>query len=97
MKLPTYHLLDTPRQKPKQQPVCTYCAGQRAQAHNTKEPDVEHPLATPQATQLDNNVVLEGWAAVGGHAAVIQQLKEMVLAPLQYPDMFKHMAITPPR
>lgn len=42
-------------------------------------------------------MVAEGWVAVGGHAAVIQQLKEMVLLPLQYPDVFKHMGITPPR
>ena len=42
-------------------------------------------------------MVSEGWAAVGGHAAVIQQLKEMVLLPLQYPEVFKHMGITPPR
>ena len=50
-----------------------------------------------QPTQVDNNVVSEGWAAVGGHAAVIQQLKEMVLLPLQYPEVFNHMGITPPR
>ncbi len=39
----------------------------------------------------------EGWAAVGGHASVIQQLKEMVLLPLQYPEVFEHMGIMPPR
>ena len=53
-------------------------------------------MATP-ADRNNNNVVLEGWAAVGGHASVIQQLKEMVLLPLQYPEIFKHMGITPPR
>ncbi|KAL3131263.1 hypothetical protein ABBQ38_000560 [Trebouxia sp. C0009 RCD-2024] len=60
--------------------------------------------AVPPPTPADNNnsssnnnVVSEGWAAVGGHAAVIQQLKEMVLLPLQYPEVFKHMSITPPR
>lgn len=49
------------------------------------------------ADNNNNNVVSEGWAAVGGHAAVIQQLKEMVLLPLQYPEVFRHMGITPPR
>ena len=58
----------------------------------------EAPAAAPvQAVAADNNVVAEGWGAVGGHAAVIQQLKEMVLLPLQYPHLFKHMGITPPR
>ena len=51
----------------------------------------------PPPADSNNNVVSEGWAAVGGHAAVIQQLKEMVLLPLQYPEVFKHMGITPPR
>ena len=51
----------------------------------------------PQLTQVEKDVVSEGWAAVGGHASVIQQLKEMVLLPLQYPEVFKHMGITPPR
>ena len=46
---------------------------------------------------MERDVVSEGWAAVGGHASVIQQLKEMVLLPLQYPEVFKHMGITPPR
>ncbi|KAL0019633.1 hypothetical protein WJX77_006506 [Trebouxia sp. C0004] len=51
----------------------------------------------PQPTQVEKDVVSEGWATVGGHASVIQQLKEMVLLPLQYPEVFKHMGITPPR
>ena len=51
----------------------------------------------PHPSRVDNNVVSEGWAAVGGHGSVIQQLKEMVLLPLQYPEVFKHMGITPPR
>lgn len=52
---------------------------------------------TIQPTKVNNNVVTEGWNSVGGHAAVIQQLKEMVLLPLQYPEVFKHMGVTPPR
>lgn len=52
---------------------------------------------TVQAIKVNNNVVTEGWNSVGGHAAVIQQLKEMVLLPLQYPEIFKHMGVTPPR
>lgn len=71
-----------------------------------KPADEEAAAAVPPPTPADNNnnnsnnnnnVVSEGWAAVGGHAAVIQQLKEMVLLPLQYPEVFKHMGITPPR
>ena len=54
-------------------------------------------VSTPAPADNNNNVVSEGWAAVGGHAAVIQQLKEMVLLPLQYPEVFKHMGIRPPR
>ena len=50
-----------------------------------------------QPTKVTSNIVTEGWDSVGGHAAVIQQLKEMVLLPLQYPEIFKHMGVTPPR
>ena len=51
----------------------------------------------PAPADSNNDVISEGWAAVGGHAAVIQQLKEMVLLPLHYPEVFQHMGITPPR
>lgn len=27
----------------------------------------------------------------------MKQLREMVILPLQYPEVFKHLAITPPR
>lgn len=85
-------------QEPKQQSAHNWFAGQKPHAAGTEEAGSDaHQQATLQVIQLDNNVVSEGWAAVGGHAAVIQQLKEMVLAPLQYPEVFKHMAITPPR
>lgn len=57
----------------------------------------EQTHTRPQPTQLSNDAVSEGWGSVGGHAAVIQQLKEMVLLPLQYPEVFKHMGVTPPR
>ncbi len=77
--------------------ACAKPAGQKGKASSA-------PLAShagtgqgPQPTQVEKDVVSEGWAAVGGHASVIQQLKEMVLLPLQYPEVFKHMGITPPR
>ena len=39
----------------------------------------------------------EGWESVGGLSHVVQQLKEMVLLPLLYPDLFTSMGVAPPR
>lgn len=39
----------------------------------------------------------EGWEVVGGLSGVVRQLKEMVLLPLVYPEVFKAMQLTPPR
>ena len=39
----------------------------------------------------------QGWEAVGGLSEVVQQLKEMVLLPLMYPEVFQAMHLTPPR
>ena len=72
--------------------VLDYCSGQTP--HETARVGSD---PTIQPTKVNNNVVTEGWNSVGGHAAVIQQLKEMVLLPLQYPEIFKHMGVTPPR
>lgn len=38
-----------------------------------------------------------GWDAVGGNAAAMQQLREMVLLPLLYPEVFAQMGICVPR
>eukprot|EP00884_Botryococcus_braunii_P015398 jgi/Botrbrau1/2541/Bobra.0079s0028.1 len=38
-----------------------------------------------------------GFETVGGLQSVVRQLREMVLLPLQYPDLFKHLHISPPR
>lgn len=38
-----------------------------------------------------------GWEALGGLKDTIAQLKEMVLLPLVYPQLFKELGITPPR
>jgi hypothetical protein len=38
-----------------------------------------------------------GWAAVGGLSHVVSQLREMVLLPLVYPEMFQAMGVQPPR
>ena len=39
----------------------------------------------------------QGWDAVGGLNDVVQQLKEMVLLPLLYPEIFSAMHLQPPR
>lgn len=38
-----------------------------------------------------------GWDAVGGNAVAMRQLREMVVLPLLYPDVFSHMGIRAPR
>lgn len=38
-----------------------------------------------------------GFETVGGHTDVVRQLREMVILPLMYPEMFKSMQIQPPR
>ncbi len=38
-----------------------------------------------------------GFELVGGHGDVIRQLREMVLLPLQYPQLHTHMGIAAPR
>ena len=38
-----------------------------------------------------------GWDAVGGNVAAMQQLREMVLLPLLYPEVFAQMGICAPR
>lgn len=55
------------------------------------------PIKQVPVTKLGQDVELEAWDAVGGHAAVVQQLKEMVMLPLQYPEFFTGLHITPPR
>lgn len=49
------------------------------------------------AAPLPVEVAEGGWESVGGHGEVVKQLKEMVMLPLQYPDLFSHMGVTPPR
>ena len=77
--------------------ACVRPAGQKSKASSVPQASHVGTCQGPQPTQVEKDVVSEGWAAVGGHASVIQQLKEMVLLPLQYPEVFKHMGITPPR
>jgi hypothetical protein len=43
------------------------------------------------------DVARAGWEALGGHSDVVRQLKEMVLLPLMYPELFKSMGVTGPR
>lgn len=40
---------------------------------------------------------MPSWESVGGLQHVVEQLKEMVLLPLLYPELFSHMRIWPPR
>ena len=77
--------------------ACVRPAGQKGKASSAPQASHAGTGQGPQPTQVEKDVVSEGWAAVGGHASVIQQLKEMVLLPLQYPEVFKHVGITPPR
>ena len=83
-----------------QQHTSTQFSKAEARIHGTgQKRKISEEAAVPadqSAPPADNNVVSEGWAAVGGHSAVIQQLKEMVLLPLQYPEVFNHMGIAPP-
>ncbi|KAK9815637.1 hypothetical protein WJX72_007259 [[Myrmecia] bisecta] len=65
-------------------------AGGRAQAAGSVQAMAGDPTGR-------NDVDLEGWDAVGGHEAAVKQLKEMVLLPLLYPDLFRQMNIHPPR
>ena len=37
------------------------------------------------------------WEMVGGLEDVVKQLKEMVLFPLIYPEIFKQLGVIPPR
>jgi ATP-dependent 26S proteasome regulatory subunit len=38
-----------------------------------------------------------GFEAVGGMRHVVAALREMVLLPLAYPELFAHLAVQPPR
>lgn len=37
----------------------------------------------------------DGWEAVGGLTEVVKQLREMVLLPLVYPELFQAMGVQP--
>lgn len=39
----------------------------------------------------------QGFELVGGHQEVIQQLREIVLLPLQYPNVFRQLGTEAPR
>ena len=66
-------------------------AGRKNQAAAAQPPAEGADLDQPAA------VLLDGWDAVGGLSDVVKQLKEMVLLPLLYPDLFQGMGVTPPR
>eukprot|EP00899_Mesostigma_viride_P028470 jgi/Mesvir1/8808/Mv02711-RA.1 len=51
----------------------------------------------PLADGLAQQHFLEGWERVGGLRDTIRTLKEMILIPLLYPDMFQRLHVTPPR
>ena len=40
---------------------------------------------------------LPDWSSLGGLQPVIRQLKEMVILPLLYPDLYQQMGISAPR
>lgn len=45
----------------------------------------------------DDGKLFEGWESVAGLQEVIQCMKEVVLLPLLYPELFDNLSITPPR
>uniref|UniRef100_A0A0D9V3Y2 PHD-type domain-containing protein n=1 Tax=Leersia perrieri TaxID=77586 RepID=A0A0D9V3Y2_9ORYZ len=45
----------------------------------------------------ENEKTYRGWESVAGLSNVIQSLKEVVMLPLQYPDVFSSIGLTPPR
>jgi hypothetical protein len=51
-------------------------------------------LADVQPLKVDGTV---GWDQVGGLGAHVEALKEMVLIPLLYPEIFEQLGVTPPR
>ena len=51
-------------------------------------------LADVQPLKVDGTV---GWDQVGGLGAHVEALKEMVLIPLLYPEIFDQLGVTPPR
>ncbi|KAK9917355.1 hypothetical protein WJX75_003478 [Coccomyxa subellipsoidea] len=40
---------------------------------------------------------MPSWESLGGLQHVVEQLKEMVILPLLYPELYSHMRISPPR
>jgi hypothetical protein len=54
--------------------------------------DLKRADAAPVA--LDSKV---NWSSVGGLAGHVQTLKEMVLLPLMYPELFERLHVEPPR
>lgn len=51
------------------------------------------PAPTTAAAAAAPTQTLAGFQGVAGHAAHVQALKEMVLLPLVYPEVFKSMQV----
>ena len=49
------------------------------------------------AAPVQASLLEADWDSVGGHAALVQQLKEMVMLPLLYPELLQQLHITAPR
>jgi ATP-dependent 26S proteasome regulatory subunit len=56
-------------------------------------PDGSRASATGAAAPFGGS----DWDAVGGNAAAMRQLREMVVLPLLYPNLFAQMGICAPR
>lgn len=61
--------------------------------HDKRNRDAERADAAPIAVDVDAN----NWAAVGGLDHHVRALKEMVMLPMLYPEVFARFDITPPR
>ena len=64
-----------------------------------QEPDVAWRASAggPGNNGADAARKMPGWEALGGLQAVVAQLKQMVLLPLLYPDLFSHVGVVPRR
>jgi len=73
-----------------------------AQSVYIKAPKGAPKTAAPQIELAANTTVVDAVTStdfddLAGMDDVVRQLREMVLLPLQYPDLFRHLGVSPPR
>jgi hypothetical protein len=65
--------------------------------HNVQAPEGSASCSNCPDTLATSWEFNAGFQAVGGLEHVLRSLKEMVLLPLAYPQLFEHLKFTPPR